>query len=243
MNENQPMTPFGKALSACYEGDAEATITIRRDDGTEAPLPAKYFFRSEPEFTIIEKEALALCHGRILDAGAGSGTHSLVLQSEGHHVTAIDISNEAVEVMKRRGIQDARVINIYDFDREKYNTLLMLGHGIGMTGTLEGLDRFLLSAGNWLVSGGQILVDSTDIRKTTEEHNLAYQQENRKANRYFGEIRFQMEFRGIAGPFLSWLHVDPETLASHASKTGWNTEIVTDTLHDDYLARLVKKGK
>lgn len=241
MDENEPMTPFGKALLACYESDTEAVIIIRRDDGFEAPLPAKHFFRQVTEFTSIEKEAIARCNGKILDIGAGSGIHSLVLQANGYNVTAIDVSDEAVELMKRRGINDARRINIFEFEGETFDTLLMLGHGIGMTGTLEGLDRFLLKAHGLLNKDGQILVDSTDVRKTTDLQNLAYQQANREAGRYIGEIRLQMEFNGIPGPYLSWLHVDPDALTSHASKAGWDIEILITTQFGDYLAKLVKK--
>jgi SAM-dependent methyltransferase len=235
------MTPFGSALLACYEGETEAVVIIRRDDGVEAPLPMKYFFRPETEFSEIENEVIAQCRGNILDIGAGSGIHSLVLQSKGHKVTAIDISPEAVEVMKRQGLQDARVTSIFDFQSGGYDTLLLLGHGIGMMGDLAGLDKFLAFAKKLVNDEGQILLDSLDVTKTTDTGNLAYQQANLRDGRYVGEIRFQMGFRGMVGPFLSWLHVDPETLAHHAFKAGWHSEIVVESVYGDYLARLVKK--
>jgi len=235
------ITPFGKALLACYEGETEAVVVIRRDDGIEAPLPMKYFFRQEPEFSEIEKEVIAKCRGNVLDIGAGSGIHSLVLQSKGHKVTAIDICPEAVEVMKRHGLHDARVTSIFDFEGSGYDTLLLLGHGIGMMGDLAGLDTFLAFAKKLVYEKGQILLDSLDVTKTSDPGNLVYQQANLQDGHYVGEIRFQIEFRGMAGPFLSWLHIDPETLAMHANRAGWSCEVLQNYESGDYLARLVKK--
>ena len=43
--------------------------------------------------------------GKVLDVGAGSGCHSLVLQEKGIDVTAIDISPLSVETTKERGVK------------------------------------------------------------------------------------------------------------------------------------------
>jgi len=239
---SKPVTPFGKALLACFEGENAATVIVRRDDGVEAPLPMKYFFRTEDEFSPLEKEVISRCRGKILDIGAGSGIHSLVLQSLGFEVTAIDVSPEAVEVMRLRGIRDVRVADIFSFNIGGFNTLLLMGHGIGMMNDLPGMDKFLNLAHQLLNKNGQILLDSLDVRITSDAKNLAYQEANRQSGRYFGEIRFQMEYNGTTGPYLSWLHVDPETLISQADKTGWHCEILMNTPFGDYLARLTKKN-
>ena len=47
-----------------------------------------------------------------MDVGAGSGCHSVILQEKGMQVEAIDISEGAVDVMKKRGI-DAKVVNFH----------------------------------------------------------------------------------------------------------------------------------
>jgi 2-polyprenyl-3-methyl-5-hydroxy-6-metoxy-1,4-benzoquinol methylase len=100
------MTPHGLALVAYFQGDSTAQLIIRRDDGVEDLLPVSHFFRSPPEFSPIEVAALKRCQGHVLDIGAGTGLHSLVLQSKGLTVTAIDISPEAVEIMVQRGVRN-----------------------------------------------------------------------------------------------------------------------------------------
>jgi SAM-dependent methyltransferase len=235
------MAPHGRALLAYAEGDAAAAQVVRRDDGHEASLPVALFFRTPDQFWPIERTALARCDGHVLDIGAGSGLHTLALQARGLPVTAIDISPEAVAVMRRRGVRDARASDIYGFTEGRFDTLLMLGHGIGITETLAGLDRFLLHAGRLTAVGGRLLVTSLDVRRSDVPKDVAYREANRRAGRYVGEIRMQVEFAGQAGPYCGWLHVDAETLTQHAVTAGWTCEIEHQEESGDYLASLTKE--
>ena len=232
------MAPHGRALLAYAEGDSAATEIIRRDDGNEVSIPVSLFFRPPEQFWPVELAALARCEGRVLDVGAGSGLHTLALQARGLLVTAIDVSPEAVAVMRQRGVREARVGDIYGFSGGRFDTLLMLGHGIGMTETLAGLDRFLDHARRLTTAGGQLLVTSLDVRRSDAPENVAYREANRRAGRCVGETRIQIEFAGEAGPYCGWLHVDPETLTQHAAAAGWTCEILHSEETGDYLACL-----
>jgi SAM-dependent methyltransferase len=234
------MEPFGKALFAYLGGDSGAELVVRRDDGAEVRLPVRLFFRDEPEFTELERTAIEFCKGRVLDIGAATGSQSVALQRRGHSVTAMDISPEAVAIARRRGVTDSVCADIFSFEGGPFDTLLMLGHGIGMVETIEGLKRFLARAASLLGSGGQLLLDSLDVRVTQDARNLAYHEINRNAGRYIGEIRMQFEFRGGKGPFCGWLQVDADTLHEHAEAAGWRCEVVYQGENGDYLARLAR---
>lgn len=232
------MTPFGQSLVEYHRGNYDAKVLIRRDDGFTAPLPASYFFRQETDFSASEKLALSLCKGQVLDIGAGSGIHSLFLQKKGFRVTSLDISPELVSLLAERGVENPVLADIFNYHGGPFDTLLMLGHGIGICGTLEGLDKFLILARNLVNPGGQIILDSTDASKSADPQNLAYHEANRKAGRYIGDVCFRMEFGEIIGPYFHWLHVDPSTLDEHAQKAGWSFEIIMRNEHGEYLARL-----
>jgi len=232
------MDPHGDAMLAWVAGETEAELVLRRDDGREGRLPVSHFFRPPSEFTPVERAALELCRGRVLDVGAGAGLHSLALQEAGVPVTAIDISAPAVQVMAQRGVVDVRCADIFEFDGDAFDTVLMMGHGIGMVETLAGLDRFLARAHALLSEGGQVLLDSLDVRATNDPGNLAYHEANRRAGRYIGEIRLQSEYRGRAGPSYRWLHVDAATLTEHAAAARWTCEVILQEDNGDYLARL-----
>jgi len=240
MNQ-KAMEPFGKALLAYFGGDSTAELLTRRDDGFEAAVPVSQFFRDEPDFSEMERAAIELCAGRILDIGAGAGSLSAALQRRGHSVTAMDISPEAVAVTMRRGVKDAHCADILAFEGGPFDTLLMMGHGIGMVETIEGLERFLARAHLLLGPNGRLLFDSLDVRVTDDARHLAYHEANRKAGRYIGEIRMQIGFQGLMGPYYSWLQVDAETLRAHAEPEGWRCEVVRRGENGDYLARLLRR--
>jgi len=190
------MYPFGCALHAYFRGETSAQITVRRDDGHEDRLPISLFFRPPDQLTPIEVAAIERCWGHVLDIGAGAGIHSLVLQSHGMLVTAIDTSAQAVELMKERGVADVRCVDVFDFEEGPLDTLLMLGHGIGMAEDIPGLARFLAHAHQLTSADGQILVHSLDVSETDDPDHLAYHESNRRAGRYIGEVRLQFEFQG-----------------------------------------------
>ena len=237
----EPMNLHGRALLDYYHGDRTAGIILRRDDGFEATLPVSVFFRSEAEFLPGEIEAINLSRGHVLDIGAGSGIHSLVLQSRGLQVTAIDIDPNAVSIMIDRGVKDARCADIMKFEDGLFDTLLMLGHGIGITGDIHGFNSFLDHASGFIAGNGQLLINSVDVRQTDEQLHLKYHRSNKQAGRYIGEVRLQFEFKGEKGPFFGWLHIDSQTLQELAAIRKWRTEIIYQSEDGEYLARLTCK--
>lgn len=233
----ESMAPFGMALLDYLEGDASAAITVRRDDGFAAHLPIAVFFRDPAELPI-DRAALDACRDPVLDIGAGAGIHTLALQERGVEATAIDIAPGAVEVMRRRGVRDARQADVYEFAGGRFRSLLLLQHGVGMAGTLEGLDRLLGKLKDLLADDGEVLCDSLDVRRTEDERHLAYQEANRAAGRYIGEIRTRIDYGQHEGRWSGWLHVDPETLARHAGDAGYSCDVILQLDTGDYLARL-----
>ena len=128
----------------------------------EDEIPLTTLFRSYEDMPEIERKALDMAKGRILDVGAASGCHSLVLQDRGMDVTAIDISPLSVETMKERGVK--KVIEQDFFTLEgQYDTILMLMNGIGIVGTLERMPEFFKQLDSILAYGGQVLCDSRQI--------------------------------------------------------------------------------
>jgi SAM-dependent methyltransferase len=237
------MKPFGLALLDFWKGDKSTRFTLIRDDGFAEELPISDFFRGPGEFTGLENRALDLCRGHVLDVGAGAGHHSLVLQRRGLEVCAIDISPEAVHVMREEGVADVRESDVLQFDGGRFDTILMLGHGIGMAEDIDGLRRLLSHLGVLLRPGGQVLADFVDPRATSEPRHLAYHEANRNVGRYFGETRLRLRFKGQTGPTYGWLLVDPGTLAREASASGWITEILQQEADGTCLARFMRAGE
>ena len=115
--------PLGKALLDYARGIRGATLWAHTDDAEPAGIPVRIFFRGRHELPELEQRALELCHGWILDAGAGAGCHALALQEQGRKVTALDVLPEAVRVMRSRGVRDARCGALADLTDQRFDTL------------------------------------------------------------------------------------------------------------------------
>ncbi|WP_379087074.1 class I SAM-dependent methyltransferase [Pedobacter sp. UC225_65] len=187
----------------------------------------------EKKCPILEHKALTLCYGKTLDVGAGVGSHALLLQEMDIDVTAIDISAPAVKIMQQRGVKKALEQDIF-LTTDKYDTLLFLMNGIGLTGTLAGFADFLDKAKNLIHADGQLIFDSSDI-------SYLYEGLPKPENKYFGEVSYRYEYQQQKGNWFNWLYLDQLTLTHIANQHGWQCEIVFDDGEDQYLARLSLK--
>lgn len=233
-----PWKPHGLALLDYFHGDTKAEVIVHSDDGEHVDYPVSSFFRKPSQFSTLEKAALNLCRGRVLDIGAGTGCHSLFLQDHGFSVYAIDILPEAVEVMSRRGVRHVLCTDVFAFQGGPFDTLLMLMNGVGIVADLSGLERFLKKSHKLLCSDGQILLDSEEPGGVSKERDTGIKHADSQSSKYPGELRLQLEYKDRFGPPFESLYVDPDTLAGYASKTGWSCKVVV--LEDDggYLAQL-----
>lgn len=225
---------IGEALLAYYNHKDKTDIIIKSSITEDDVIPTHYLFRTFNEMPLIEQKALGLCVGNVLDVGAASGCHSLVLKDKGLDATAIDISKGAVEVMKLQSV-DAQQLDFYDV-KEQYDTLLFLMNGVGIAGTLKELPLFLNHAKSLLKPNGHILLDSSDIAYLFKEEDGSMWM-NLNSN-YYGEVTYQMKYKNhLTEPF-NWLFVDYERLTKTAEECGLKCELVYEGEHYDYLARL-----
>jgi len=65
--------------------------------------------------------ALSLCRGKVLDIGAGAGSHTLVLQRQGLEVTALEVSPGAANVMQKRGVKTVVQQDVFQYQNEKFD--------------------------------------------------------------------------------------------------------------------------
>ena len=223
--------PLGEALLDYHNGKKKTTLKLHYADGDHVDLPVEIFFREWEEMPDLEKYALAQCKGKILDIGSGSGCHALVLQEGGFNVTALDIAEGAVTVMREKGLLNVFCGDVFSFSpKTKFDTLLLMMNGIGFVKTLDGLDDFFKIARKLLKSGGKMLLDSSDLRNQGIDEL--------KGENYFGETTLQLEYKGVKTEILEWLYIDRETLAERAEKAGWKTEILFEGDESRFLACL-----
>ena len=240
MTAGRPLAPYGRALREYNAGAHDAVLIVHSDLGEHDEMPVGIFFRGPDALFPFERAALELCRGTVLDFGAGTGVHSLALQERGFSVCAVELVPEAVEIMRERGVRRVMQGNGFAYEGEPVDTLLMLMNGVGPTGTLDGLDEFLGRAGRLLKPGGQILVDSAAARRREEAPGAPRMRWPSRTSDYLGEAWIRLEYGGESGPPFRELYLDRETLAEHAERADWSTEIVFRGEPVGYLARLTR---
>ena len=215
------MELHGQAMLDYLNGEEDAYCILRRDDGIAYPrIYARQFFYPDglPELDTI---AVEYCAGRVLDIGAGAGSHSLAIQDRGLEVTSVDISAKAVQVMRERGCKDARVGDVFDSYAEPFDTVFVILN-IGIVQNLEGLARFLKHLDRLMTDDGQLITDSIDPRNPTDESYRKYTQEKIEKGCYLGERTLRFEYKDQVSHWFEWMHVDPETLKSYVDEAGYS---------------------
>ncbi len=214
---------YGRLILDHLEGHP-ATEVVERDDGFLAPSmgPVAYFasYRSWPA---VERRAMRFVRGRVLDVGCGAGRAALHLQERGHDVLAFDISPLAVEVSRRRGVRDARVLAFERIDESlgAFDTVLMLGNNFGLVGSAAGATRALRRLHRLTTDRGRIVAESNDPYGSDDPAHLAYQEHNRARGRLPGQLRIRVRHRDLATPWFDYLIVSPGEMEALLEGTGW----------------------
>lgn len=233
--------PMGTAIADYFRTGRADVLRVFSSQFDEDEIPVEQLFRSYVDMPYLEQQALVLAKGRILDVGAGSGCHTLALQEMGKEVTAIDISELSVEVMRERGVCDARAVDLYDERfNEKYDTLLLLMNGTGIIGHIDNMERFFRAMKRLLLPDGCIYLDSSDLKYLFEEEDGSFLID--LAGDYYGLVDFRMQYKQVKGDSFDWLYLDFETLSYYALQYGFSAELVCEGEHYDYLAVLRMKN-
>lgn len=220
----------GQAIRDYFQGKDVSVLSLHNSYGEPEEMPVEVFFRDQLEFTTLEHLAIMECKGKVLDIGAGAGAHVLALQDLGFEVYALETSPGCTEVLKQSGIKNV-LAEDYRKHKGKYDTLLLMMNGLGIAGTLSKIPTFLKKCKTLLNSGGQILLDSSDI-------NYLYEEGIRRPAGYYGDLRYQYEYKGEKGDWFDWVYVDQDKLSQIARKEGFNIEILMTDENDQYLAMI-----
>ncbi|SKB99727.1 Methyltransferase domain-containing protein [Soonwooa buanensis] len=223
----------GLAIKDFYEKKLKSKLYVHDQFGPKVEMPISMYFRDEVEMPELEDVALENCEGRILDVGAGAGSHALALQVKGLDVSALEISPAACEVMESRGVKDVICADFFKFNsEEKFDTILLLMNGIGLCGTIENLKTFLKKSEELLNEDGRLVFDSSDTIYMYEHDILP--------ERYYGEVECAYSYKNLKTDFFKWLYIDQDKLREVAEELGWEMKVLFEDNHYQYLVELKK---
>ncbi|KFF01933.1 class I SAM-dependent methyltransferase [Chryseobacterium luteum] len=230
---------MGKAVRDYFHNENPEDLQTETSISELDELPVDYLFRDFEDMNDIEQKALELAQGKVLDIGAGAGSHALYLQNERNlDILALDISPKSIEVCQLRGVQKTICTNILDFSGDAFDTVLLLMNGTGIFESLTKIDAYLKKLYSLLNENGQILIDSTDILymfDRDEDGGVLI-----PAGGYYGELDYIVHYKGESEDPIKWLYLDFDTLKNAAENNGFAIEKVLQD-EDSYLAKLMKK--
>jgi SAM-dependent methyltransferase len=235
---------FGEMLLRGLSGEDVAEI-VERDDGFIAvsSFGAKGYFAQRRAWPGVERRGMRYVRGRALDIGCGGGRVCLEAQAKGIEIVGVDVSPGAVEVCRRRGVRDVRLLGIDDVDEAlgRFDTIVMFGNNFGLLGRPAKAKRLLRRFLGLTSERGRIVATSRHVYDTADPTHVAYLRRNRERGRLSGELRLRVRFRDLVGPWFDYLIVSKEEMTELVDGTGWSA---SRFLEDDgplYCAVLEKE--
>lgn len=225
---------MGKAIWDYYYNNSPEDILTETTISEQDILPVAYLFRSFEEMPPVEQKAMELSFGKVLDAGAAAGAHSIYLQNQkGLDVTALDISKLSIEICEKRGIKKCVHGNLLEFNQGKFDTILLMMNGTGVFENTSKVDIYLQKLKTLLEPSGQILVDSTDIIYMYGNEDGIIMPEHI----YYGEVEFFVSYKGEDEDPFTMLYLDFDIFSKMAVKNGYKIKKVFKDGFS-YLAKL-----
>jgi SAM-dependent methyltransferase len=214
---------FGTALLDQLEGRRGAVI-YERDDGNVEIDHGDYFSDwSERDTWAVER-----LRGRVLDIGAGAGRVSLVIAERGLEVVALDVSAGAVEVCRRRGIENVFHGTVDDIrGTQLFDSFLVLGNNLGLIGSPRGAERFFAALARLARPGAVLVGGCLDPYQTDNPDHLGYHELNQARGRMPGQVTLRTRYKRLASEWFDLLWMAPYELSQLSESCGWR---IVDTL-------------
>jgi SAM-dependent methyltransferase len=218
--------PFGRALHDFARGEQdEPLLQIDGDEVLEHPIEDFYFGKRTPdgESTAFLEDWLS---GPMLDIGAGVGRDPLYFQEQ-FETVAIEVSEHLVTAMEERGVEDARLGDMFslrdDFERDRFASAHALGTQLGLVKSMDGLREFLTDLAHVIEPEGVVVLDNYDPTYEEVEELLGYRHDPTPGMAF---RVMQFSYEGERAPTLLFRLFSPDRLREACVSTPWRVETI-----------------
>lgn len=217
-----------------HQQQPETLYIHNRHDDEPDEMEPEWYFRQPEDWPPLELKLIEYARGRVLDVGAGVGSHSLLLQEAGASPVALELDPLMAAIARDRGLENVVQQDIYDYkDTEGFDTFLLIMNGFGLARNEEGLYRLLRHLKSLANPGASILADSSNISYLAEDAGITLPEGPGR-----NEWSYRYGYKGELGEWNTWLYADQEQLAAAANATGWDMQILDEDDMDAYIVEL-----
>ena len=236
--------PFGRAIRDHHRDEREEPLVQRDGEWARDHPIEEFYFGTVTGDDEADEWLDARLEGPLLDLGAGAGRHALYFQ-ERFETVAVEVSDPLVETLRERGVEDARRGDMFalreQFDRDRFRSALAIGTQLGLTGSMDGLRRFLADLAHVTTPDATAAVDCYDPTREGIEEMLGYRDD--PAPGLASRVMW-FEYEGEASDVLLFRLFSPDRVREAALATDWRVEAVRygpdeDALH--YRVALEKR--
>jgi SAM-dependent methyltransferase len=220
----KPADAFGRAVLDWVRGGTDPEI-LERDDGfIDAGAGPEVYLAPFDSWPAVERQAMRLARGPVVDVGCGAGRVGLHLQDRGVDVTGIDVSAMAVRACRIRGLRRAERVSAAQLTPRlpEFQTVVLFGNNFGMFGDPTGTRRTLAA---WAGAAGKrtrILAESMDPHRSARPDRRSYHRRNRERGRMPGQVRMRIRYQDLATCWFDWLFVSRAEMGRLVRGTGWH---------------------
>ncbi len=235
---------YGHELLDYLNGCSSHEI-VERDDGhfsINRDTP-KIYFSQYADWSANEKKAIRFVRGRVLDVGCGAGRIMLYLIEKGIDVMGIDISPLAIEVCRKRGLRNVKVLSITQVDSRlgHFDTILLFGGNFGLFANPKRA-RWLLRKFHHMTSEkGRIIAVSCNPYMNKSRDSREYRAFNRARGRRPGYLRFRIRYRKFVTPWQEWLLLSPREMHGLLVNCGWKVKELFGSPHSPAYYVIIDK--
>lgn len=151
--------PFGRAIRDHHRGERSEPLLDRDGDEVREHRIEEWYFGDHDADAWRDQ----WLEGPLLDMGAGVGRDALFYQ-ERLETVAIEVSEHLVETMRDRGVEDARLADMFalreHFDRDRFRSAHAKGTQIGLAGSMPAVRTFLADLAHVTTPDATAVIDN-----------------------------------------------------------------------------------
>ena len=209
--------PFGRAVRDHHRGEREQPLVDRDGERTrEHRIEEWYFGEHDPDAW-----RDSWLEGPLLDMGAGAGRDTLYYQDR-FETVAIEVSEQLVETMRDRGVEDARQGDMFalreQFDPNRFRSAHAIGTQVGLAGSMAGVRAFLDDLAVVTTPDATAVLDNYAPDRAAEADVFAYRPDPASG---LAHRVFHCVYQGDVGPTLLFRLFSVDRLRQATVGTQW----------------------